>query len=385
MVLAVLLAATAVTPALAVETRTGDEPSVPSGEVVDDDVYLFGGDILIAGTVTRDAVVAGQNLDVTGQIDGNLMVAANDVDVRGPVGRTIRVGSGEVRISAPVGGDLLAGSGAITIEAGGSVAGDVVAAGDVTIRGEVLGDVRVSGGEVFIDAPVGGDVRVNADEIRLGPNARIAGVFFYDSDNEDEPTIDPAATLANPAERRDLGDNVNVTPDIGIDGGWFDFLRLFAALASGLVIVLLLPRAAVAVADGGRARPLRAFLIGLGLLVLGPIALVIVMVTVIGIPIALVGWVIYGVALYLSQVFVGLALGRAALTRTRFGANPGRGVNAAAMAIGVIVLFLLRLIPFLGFAVTGLITVLGLGALGLAVWRGRGASPPVAATPAVAG
>jgi len=377
--LALLLVTIAAVPVAAAEFLSGDDPSVPAGTTFDEDVYLAGGEALIAGTVTRDVIVASGELDVTGRIDGNLIAAAGNVDVRGPIGRSLRVAAGELRVAAPVGGDVVAASGDVTIEPGAVVAGDVVAAGgNVTIRGEVRGEVRVAGGELVIDGPVGGEVRAEADELRLGPNARLAAALFYDGN---EPEMDQGATVAGPVEERDLGDEVDPIPGPDLGGFWFGVFRLLAALVTGAAVVLLLPRAAVAAADAIRARPGPAFLLGLGLLVVLPIALVVLMVTVVGIPLALVGWAVYAVALYLSQVFVGLAIGWLILARSRLGGDTGRGFNLLAMAIGVVVLGVLRLlpIPFFGGLVAVLTAIAGLGALALAFDARRRGRMPVAA------
>lgn len=379
LVLSLLLVFSVATPVAAAEFRSGDNTSVAAGETVDDDVYLAGGTVTIAGTVTRDALVATEDLDVTGQIDGNLIAAGNEIDIRGSVGRTIRAAGNEIRVFGTVGGDVVAAGATVTIEPGASVAGDViVGAGDAEILGEVRGDVRAGGG-LLIDAPVGGEVRVSSDDIRLGPNARVTGALYYDSD--EAPEIADGAVVSGPVEERELDDDDGM--DFGFGGFLFDLARLLAALVAGAVVVLLLPRRAVAVADAVRERPFPALLWGLGLLVLVPIVLIILMVTVIGIPIALIGLASYLAALYLSQVFVGLALGRLAINRSRFGGDAGRGINLLAMALGVIVLTLVRLIPIVDVAVAIVTALLGLGALALAVRRRRGESFPASGSRAV--
>jgi hypothetical protein len=90
---------------------------------------------------------------------------------------------------------------------------------------------------------------------------------------------------------------------------------------------------------------------------------VLLLATVVGIPIALIGAAFFAAALYLSQVVVGLALGRAILPKRWDTA--GRGYNLLAMTIGVIALAALRLIPvpLLGTGIAALTAVFGLGAV----------------------
>jgi hypothetical protein len=107
----------------------------------------------------------------------------------------------------------------------------------------------------------------------------------------------------------------------------------------------------------------------------------ILLVTVIGIPIALIGVAMFFVALYLSQVWVGTAIGRFILPDTW--GNFGRGYNLLAMVLGVIIIAGLRAIPvpYVGWIVTALVTILGLGAL--VVGLSRRGRVPLGAGPAI--
>ena len=362
MLIAGLLALAIITPVAAAELLSDDDPRVAQGETITDDLYVFGGDTEIAGTVTRDATVASGQFELTqsGRIDGNLNLLAGDAIVRGNVGRTVRVAAGDVEIYGDIGSDLIVAGGQIEIERGAVVRGDVImAGGQVTIRGDVGGNVRGSTGDLTIDGNVSGDVDVSVNDISLGSQARVAGGVEYQSD--DDATQDDAAVIS--------GGIVQQEPNMVFPAGggvtWMTGLlfQLLAALIAGLVIVLAAPRLCVTVANGVRHRLPGSLIGGLILLFVIPIVTVILFVTIVGIPIALIIWCFYLAALYLGQVFVGLALGRFILPN-RWG-DLGRGYNLLAMTIGVIVLFLPRFapVPWLGFALTAMIAVVGLGAV----------------------
>ena len=67
------------------------------------------------------------------------------------------------------------------------------------------------------------------------------------------------------------------------------------------------------------------------------------MITIVGAPIGLIGFGLYFSVLYLSQVFLGLAIGRLILP-SRWDTT-SRGYNLLAMVIGVLILGGIRLIP----------------------------------------
>lgn len=358
---AALLALAIVAPVAAAEFLRDSEPRVAQDETITDDLYVMGGDTEIAGRITRDALVATGRFTLasTGRIDGNLNLAAGQVNLDGNVGRSARIAAGDVEIRGSIGGDLVVTAGQVKIERGAAILGDVVlAGGDVIIRGDVGGEVRGSTGDLEIDGNVAGDVDVSVSGIALGPQARVTGGVEYDSDND--IALDDASNVT--------GAIVQQEPNPMVPGAssmtWLTtkMFRLLCALVAGLVIVLVLPRSAVSIANAARYSPLGSFVRGLILLFAVPLAAVILAITIVGIPIALIVLVAYVVTLYLSQVFVGLALGRFILP-DRWG-DIGRGYNLLAMTIGVIILFAPRFIPvpFLDTAISVVYALVGLGA-----------------------
>jgi len=367
-VLAVVASAVAVVPVRAAEVETGGAPRVRAGHTVDDDLYLFGGGAEVDGAVAGDVVVSAGSLEVDGRIDGSLSVAAGTVEVRGEVGRSLRATAGTLRVFGRISGDVVAAGGTIVIEPGATVDGDLVAAGgDVEVRGEVGGEVRGNIGTLTIAGPVGGDVRVSANRVRLEPEARLAGALRYRG--HADAAVDPGAVVAGPTVRRAPsrffpGDNLLVWLGSAI-------FRLLCGLVAGAMVVLVMPRAAAAIADGLRVAPLAPFLVGVSLAIFVPLGIAVLLLTVVGIPIALVVLALFLVGLYLSQVVVGLAVGRFLLPNSWDTAS--RGFNLLAMTIGVILLAALRLIPvpYLSLIVATLTGLLGLGAVVVGVHRWR--------------
>jgi cytoskeletal protein CcmA (bactofilin family) len=367
--LAMLTALAIIAPVAAAEFVTGDNPRIPASTTLDDDLYLAGDQAIIAGTVTGDALVASRNLDLSGTVERSLAVAANEAVISGDVGHAVRAAVNELRITGNVGGDLVAFASSIVVEPGATIAGDLIAAGgDVDMQGEVGGDLRLSAGTVFINGPVDGDVDVTVDNLELGPQARVTGDLEYASDSEAD--IDPQAQVTGNIDREDPEARSldNAAGSVG-GGAIGELFRLLAALVAGLVVVLVMPRATVSVAESVRRRTGPSILLGLILLFAVPIATIILMVTVIGIPIGLISLATYLILLYLSQVFVGTAIGRWILPRSW--GDDGRGFNLLAMALGVILLGALRLVPVptVDFLIAAVTAMLGLGAVFIGMRR----------------
>ena len=200
------------------------------------------------------------------------------------------------------------------------------------------------------------------DHLQLTDGATIERELHYRSDSS--ATIAPGAVVAGTTRRESLVD--------GVPGGQVIFWeraaipRALLLLGVGVAILLLLPGHTIAVANGVRGAPLLALLGGIGVTVFIPIILALLTITIVGIPLALVGTTLYLSGTYLSQVFVGLALGRMVFRLRQ--ADVRRGPNLLAMCGGVVVLTGIRLLPFphLDLLVAAVVAVLGLGGLVLA-------------------
>jgi hypothetical protein len=80
--------------------------------------------------------------------------------------------------------------------------------------------------------------------------------------------------------------------------------------------------------------------------------------------VGLIGLTLYGIAIYLSQIAVGLFIGYWIIGY--FSKVESRGVLVGALALGFTILTLLKLIPYVGFPWLWLATVLfGIGAMAL--------------------
>jgi hypothetical protein len=72
--------------ALAFDGRSGDRIVIGKDEVINEDLYLGGTEIIVDGTINGDLMAAGQTITVNGKVTGDLYAAGNSVTVNGEVG-----------------------------------------------------------------------------------------------------------------------------------------------------------------------------------------------------------------------------------------------------------------------------------------------------------
>lgn len=246
--------------------------------------------------------------------------------------------------------------GPVLVDRGESSGDIIVGQGDVTVRGDVRGDIIVADGDVTIRGEVTGDVVTFNGKSILGRRAQVGGDVVY---AKSKPQIASGATVEGKLEKIDIG-------DYGGFGGIAFFAFWLAATISvlllGLLLLALAPKAADAVAGVARGSKVMPFVWGLLVFILIPILAALCILTLVGIPLG-VGLLLALIPIYaLAYTAAAFVVGRLIMSK--------RG-RILAFVVGVIILRLLALIPFVSSLIWFLATVFGLGAIFVAILRAR--------------
>jgi cytoskeletal protein CcmA (bactofilin family) len=380
--LLVLASLAAPSAAMAAEVRTGTSAVVAPGETLNDDLFASGQTVTVAGRVIGDAFATGQTVVVTGTVDGDLIAAAQQVVVDGTVTGDVRAAGAVVTVNGWVGRSVTGLAQQVNVSSSGRVDGSLVAAGEtISAFGPVGRGITAGGDTLQLGGPVGGKVLAWANTLSLGPNTRIAGDLEYRSERQAEI---PSGTVAgrvqyDPSERE--------PQQAPLLNGLFDFGGLVWLVGSailGAVAIIFAPRASARAVELGRQQPLLTFGLGLLALCAVPVAIVLIGVTLVGIPLALTVAALYALGLILAWPALGLIVGTELAQRTRRGEPmPVLG----ALVVGLIVLHLVTHLPIVGGLVAFLGLTFGLGLIvqSLRRWRRpseRGRAPVPVAAPA---
>jgi hypothetical protein len=208
-------------------------------------------------------------------------------------------------------------------------------------------------------------------QVALGPNARIAGALRYRGG--DTVQRDPASQVVGGIESWTgwRHDGAARAPSHRADAlyraiGWPWTLGLMLLAA---VLLAALPGFHARVGRTLQQRPALSVLLGLAWLVCAPVALLLLLLTVIGIPLTVLGVLLYIVLLPLAYVSTAIALGDWAL-QAWHAAVAGQWVwRAGAAALVLLLLSQATRVPWLGGATVALALLAGLGALALQLRR----------------
>lgn len=339
------------------------------------DRFVVGCPVRVDRAAVGDAFAAGCSVDVDSAVAGDALVAGGNVRLGAPVGQSLFAAAGQLTVNASIGRNARLAGGQIAIGSGSRVAGNVlVAGGDVRIDGAVKGSVRAAAGRLRIDGPVDGDVVATAGTVELGPKARIAGQLRYAS--REDLVRDAAAQVQGGVQRMPWAEERQGPPPAAraVAGGGAGWVWSAGLMAIAAVLAAAWPGLPGGLAVTLRTRAGLSLLLGFVALVCIPVAALILMFTLIGVPMGLLAIVLYLALLLVGYVSAGIGLGAWVLARVRGTRSTGSGWRIGAAALGVLAVALLGRLPYVGWIVVVLALLAGIGAVLLQA-RARPAGP----------
>ena len=308
----------------AAQSGVGDSTVVERGESVSSISGVYGS-IIIEGTVTGDVSGVAGNIVVRdgGVVEGDFEAAAGSIRIGGTVQGTVSTGAGSIYL---------------------------------TDSGVVEGNFDVGAGDVRIEGTIRGDAQIGAETIRLGEAAAIDGSLTYDGSLEGNRD----AVSGDITRDRSLGGDIMT--DIQPVATWIFAINAFILnLLLGVLLLGLFPNFSDGVADRVRSSPLRSGLVGIALVVGFPIVLILVAITIVGIPVS-----IAGLLAFLVFAWIGLVYGRFAVGVWLLSAL-GIGNRWGGLVVGLVLAAILGQIPLIGGVINLVIFLLGIGSLAISL------------------
>lgn len=344
--------------ARAFDTSTGDQTSLASDKTVSGSYYAAGSTIDINGSVKGDVFCAGQNVTINGPVQGDVLCAAQNITINGTVSGNVRLAAQTVNLNGSIGRNASILSQTLVTSKDSVISGELMAQiADATLNGTVTGEIYGNASRLSINGSTG-KVRFAAENVTIGSSALVNGNLEYTSSKGAD--IQTGARISGDTKRTTPKVTADQRPNAAsafLSGLLFSIL---SALLVGALLLWLAPRF-VAGASAHAGRPGFTLLLGFAALVLTPIAAVMIMLTIIGIPAGVLGLTFWAVALYLSRIITALAVG-AVLYRRLY--KSGRTFRPyAAGAIGILVCFVIFAVPIVGGFASFLASLYGLGVL----------------------
>ncbi|HQA61255.1 MAG: polymer-forming cytoskeletal protein [Tepidanaerobacteraceae bacterium] len=244
-----------------------------------------------------------------------------------------------------IGGDII-------IDSHETIKGDVVTVlGDITVDGKVSGDVVAILGNVRVNGEVTGDVTSVGGTIIRGETSKIYG-------KSTEIGVSGIKGLVNGIKRP----GIHLDPGIfarNIRYSFFKVVRFLGLLAVGILVIILFPNAVKNASNLVEEEIGKKLLIGLAIFLLIPVAVILLFITLIGIPLIPIFLILLYAAGFFGYLCISIYIGRK--LNERIIKKPEVLLE---FVLGALILWLVQLVPFIGSltSLAALIISLGIAA-----------------------
>ena len=323
--------------------------------------FLTDENLVVDKEIGKTTFAAGNSVKVSSNIDGIAFVAGNIVNVNSTQDYLFAAGN-NVTLDGVTAKDAFIAGNFLTVSS--STIRDLYMAGtSMTVNSDLTGNLYAIGNSVNINSKIEGDVYVATDSLTIGKDAVITGTLRYPDDTKLEVKESAVINNAEPYEGTTKVDTEKVDLDLDINPMAIIIGKLLGTLFrfTAMIIIAFLLLALNKGAFETIKKQKQAFgnialtsLLGFAFLIMFPIASIMVMCTVIGIPLGIIALTIYSLLIYLSIIPTAYYFGNLVFGKTiknRF----------LLMLVSLVLLYLIRLIPFLGGLVSFISLIFGLG------------------------
>lgn len=352
-------------PMYALTVRPGDYVQIGVDELIDDDLIALGKTIVINGKVEGDLLAFGQDITINGEVGGTIFCGGSRIDIKGIAHRSVWMAGGTVTNTGQIGRNALFFGGMLGTGNESSVKKDLILyGGNINLAGSVEGDIKGGVGSLVISGKAR-NVDLKADQANIKSTAEIMGDLTIRGKNM--PVVEDGAKIMGKrtfqkiekvkASKRHAGPRIAFV---------FKTIIFLSQILVGILMISLTRGYCRRVMDALVTTPWLSLLWGFVTLIALPIVTIILCLTVIGWSLAILAGFTYLAFLYVCAIPFSLAIGEQVI---KFLKKEGKISLYLSLVVGLLIIFLLGLIPYLGFLVNITVLFLGTGMTALGSYR----------------
>lgn len=345
--------------------------------------------------MSADVTAFGAHVFLDNKVGGDFSAMGEDIAIHSPIEGDLDVIGGKVVLSSEIKGDAQIFASKILFKEGSLIVGKShILARKVSLKGRIEGDVLIRARKVYIDGMINGTSMIDSPKIILGKHAVLKGKMIYPRGSSLK--ISEEAKLLGGQEffeknrlegQEEIfeGDIFEGIPSTQIynfmhsflhkgfnehwsfNMGWGSFFIIVLLWIVAFIVISLFyratPRILQDITQEALENPGRSLGIGLIGFVLIPFLCILMCITVIGIPVALIIGLFYFVLLFLGKILGVWFFAQWVLRLTPFKEKPSCGRDFLAFIVSLPIVSCLSLIPLLGWLFAVLIFLMGFGAL----------------------
>lgn len=304
---------------------------------------ISGQKVTINTPVNRDLFTAGSQVSLEATVSGDVYVAGGEVDIKNTINENLIVAGGKVNISGTVNKNLIVAGGQINLEPSAVINGYVLGASNLAnISGKINGPVKFAGNTINVsnNSVINGDLEIYSRQSNIDPSSQISGEKRISHVDLPEQSQQPKIR--------------NAVQNLFSAASFFYFLAQLLVL---FLIIRIFGKNLSSAISNVIKKPLPVLGQGLVGLIIIPFVVILLMVTIIGIPLGVITGIGYGLSLYFASIIGAIFIGQWFFER-KWVINQNLYIQAF---IGYIVLFAIGFIPVVGPIFKFIAFLLGLG------------------------
>ena len=348
-------------PAVSFASTVTSARTLVLSDSVPGNAYLAGTDVTVTAPQAGDVMGVGATFTLLAPVGGDVLATGGTLGVHKAVAGDVRFFGGQVQIDAPIGGDLAGVAG--QIDASTTPQEIHIAAGTARLSGGARGAVSVYASDVSLAGDYAGDVSlVVSNTIVFAPGTHIRGKLEYNAPEQlslpQGMIVDGGVTYTGSASYLPTNQQAQT---FAVAGASILFLvQLLAVLILAGLFAGLFPvfteRVAQRALEPSTLRFVLLVLLGFAIFVATPVLIFFLVISVVGIAVALVLLPLYALLFMSAYVYAGIITGtilaRAILKRTI--------ITWKEAVVGMLVLYLVGSVPTIGLLIKAIL-ILGAG------------------------
>lgn len=345
--------------AQAFEVKVDDSVTLGKEEIADGNVYASCDDMKIDGTVNGDVIALCKSVTINGVVNGDVISFSQDITINGDVKGSVRVASNNILINGNVGHNVNAFGTEINLSASSTIGWDVLISGvNGNFNGIVGGNLHGDIASANIGGKIGKNINLTIEDenqggLLINKDAIVGGGLNYTARKEAklESLSSIVGKIEHQTPKQKTQSALSVISNI--------FYKLSALFLIGLILISIKKSFVRDVAKNLETKNWQTLLIGLGGLFLTPLVILFFIISIIGIPVALLLLALYlilvGVSVIFSSFFMGEMLLKSFVKKT---VNP-----FLILLFGLTIFTLLSALPYLGASFVLVFVTYGLGGI----------------------
>lgn len=309
---------------------------------INDDVIAIAKKIEINGSVKGDVLAIAEEIKINGDVMGNVRIISRNIHINSKIKKNVNILGMDAQISG-------------TAEIGGNI---LFSISKFSSNGIIKGSLKGFAQNFEIGNLVEGDIDVTIAKngrVSLLPGTTIRGNLFYSSPRE--AMVGENATVLGQINHSRSSEKAG-SKKINLFNLFNKIISLFSLLAVGLVLLSIFKQSVRKMNEKVLNESAKCFLWGALFIIFIPIISILLMLTIIGLPLALILLALYAVILYVSQVLAGIALGRILFVKLKKPLS-----DLGEMILGMLLFTLLVSLPIIGAPLRILGILWGTGAI----------------------